>query len=119
MRELTRSLGLLSDETKLRILNVLNENECCVCEVEMALGITQSAASRGLVGLCNAGFIKTRKDGPWSLYSLDVEGMRPYQSQLVKIILSEMKNSAPEIKDRENLKDAQRISPRAAVLAKE
>jgi ArsR family transcriptional regulator, arsenate/arsenite/antimonite-responsive transcriptional repressor len=119
MRELTRSLGLLSDETKLRILNVLNENESCVCEVEMALGITQSAASRGLIGLCNAGFIKTRKDGPWSLYSIDQQGMRPFQRRLFVLIINEINEKQITLNDRNNLKEARRISPRALAGMKE
>lgn len=38
----------LADENRLRILNVLNQGELCVCEIETLLGITQSNASRHL-----------------------------------------------------------------------
>jgi len=117
MRALTKSLGLLSDETRLRILNVLVGGESCVCEVMKALGITQSTASRGLTALHDAGFLKLRKEGLWSLYSIDTEGMQPYQARLVEIIIDELKNNDTASKDRENLKQAQRTGPRATSAA--
>jgi len=33
MRDMVKALKALSDETKLRILNLLLERECCVCEI--------------------------------------------------------------------------------------
>jgi len=57
MRE-TKAFRVLSDETKMRVLNLLLERECCVCEVMQALEISQSKASRGLTTLHDAGFLK-------------------------------------------------------------
>jgi ArsR family transcriptional regulator len=74
MRETVKAFKVLSDETKLRILNLLLERECCVCEVMQALEISQSKASRGLTALYDAGFLKMRKNGLWSLYSIEREG---------------------------------------------
>ena len=71
MRDLVKACKALSDETRLRILNLLLERECCVCEVMQALNISQTRASRNLNTLYSAGFLKFRKDGLWSLYSLD------------------------------------------------
>jgi len=56
MGQLTRAAQALSDETRLRILNVLMVHECCVCEVMQALGISQTRASRNLKILDDAGF---------------------------------------------------------------
>lgn len=117
MGTLTKSLGLLSDETKLRILYILQENECCVCEVMNALVITQSAASRGLTALHDAGFLKLRKEGLWSLYSIDRAGMQPYQARLLEIVIDELKNKDNARKDRQNLKEVQRTGPRATSAA--
>ena len=78
MRELVKAFKALSDETRLRILNLLLERECCVCEVMQALNISQTRASRNLNALYDAGFLKLRKEGLWSLYSIDKEGMREY-----------------------------------------
>ncbi len=75
MRDLIRATKALSDETRLRILNLIMEQECCVCQVMQALEISQTRASRNLKVLYDAGFLKLRNEGLWSLYSLDVEGM--------------------------------------------
>ena len=80
MRDVIKAFKALSDETRLRILNLLMERECCVCEVMQALEISQTRASRNLSALYDAGFLKLRKDGLWSLYSIDEEGMTDYLS---------------------------------------
>ena len=73
MRDTVKAFKALSDETRLRILNILLERECCVCEVMQALDISQTRASRNLAALHNAGFLKLRKEGLWSLYSINKE----------------------------------------------
>ena len=47
MRDVVKTFKVLSDETRLRALNLVIEQECCVCEVIQALQISQSKASRG------------------------------------------------------------------------
>jgi ArsR family transcriptional regulator len=86
MRDTIKALKALSDETRLRILNILLERECCVCEVMQALDISQTRASRNLAALCDAGFLSQRKEGLWSLYSIDREGMQGYLSDMVQAV---------------------------------
>jgi len=114
MRDTVKAFKVLSDETKLRILNLLLERECCVCEVMQALVISQSKASRGLTALYDAGFLKMRKDGLWSLYSIDNEGIQVYQSQLVEAVKEALKNSKIADEDRERLSKAERVGPARA-----
>ena len=114
MRDTVKAFKVLSDETKLRILNLLLERECCVCEVMQALVISQSKASRGLTALYNAGFLKMRKDGLWSLYSIDNEGIQVYQSQLIEAVKEALKNSKIADEDRERLSKAERVGPARA-----
>jgi ArsR family transcriptional regulator len=114
MRETVKTYKVLSDETKLRMLNIISERECCVCEVMQALGISQSKASRGLTALYDAGFLKLRKDGLWSLYSLDSEGMKDYQLQLVESVKKALKHAPITNRDRERLKKAQRVGTRCS-----
>ena len=64
MRKLAKTFKALSDETRLRILNILLERECCVCEVMQVLDLTQSRTSRHLITLCDAGFLKVQASGP-------------------------------------------------------
>ena len=112
MREIVKAFKALSDETKLRVLNVLLERECCVCEVVQALGISQSKASRHLSALYDAGFLKLKKDGLWSLYSIDNEGMADYLSELIVAVRKSLQNNKTVALDKERLKKAQRVGAR-------
>jgi len=60
----------LADETRLRILKLLEVREMCVCEVMVALVLTQPTASHHLGILENAGLVKNRKEGKWVFYSI-------------------------------------------------
>jgi ArsR family transcriptional regulator, arsenate/arsenite/antimonite-responsive transcriptional repressor len=108
MREVVKTFKALSDETKLRILNVLMERECCVCEVMQALDISQSKASRNLSALYDAGFLKLRKDGLWSLYSIESENVPVYVTDLISSVNRAIGNSQIALADRERLKKARR-----------
>jgi ArsR family transcriptional regulator len=111
MRQTVKAFKVLSDETKLRMVNLLLERECCVCEVMQALEISQSKASRGLSALYDAGFLKLKRDGLWSLYSIDRKGISGYQSQLVEAVKDALKNSKIAEEDRERLRRAERVGP--------
>jgi ArsR family transcriptional regulator len=66
----SRFFKALADETRLRIVKLLGIREMCVCEVMVALGLTQPTASHHLGLLENAGLVKDRKEGKWVFYSL-------------------------------------------------
>jgi len=66
----SRFFRALADETRLRVLRMLEVREMCVCEVMFALGLTQPTASHHLGILESAGLVKDRKDGKWVFYSL-------------------------------------------------
>ena len=85
MQEFIKAVKALSDETRLRILKVLLERECCVCEVMQALDISQSRASRNLGILQNAGFLREKRDGLWIVYSVDWQTVNQHAASLVKL----------------------------------
>jgi len=109
MKTLLKTIKVLSDETRLRILNLIQERECCVCEVMQALEISQSKASRGLSALYDVGLLKMKKSGLWSLYSLDKEGIKDYQSLLVESVKKALEDNKITTQDRERLKKARRV----------
>ena len=61
----------LSDETRLRILKLLENGELCVCDIVAALDMVQPKVSFHLAALKEAGLIKDRKHGKWTHYRLD------------------------------------------------
>jgi ArsR family transcriptional regulator len=60
----------LSDRTRLRILNLLQGGELCVCHLVAVLDVPQPTASRHLAYLRKAGLVVARKEGLWMYYSL-------------------------------------------------
>lgn len=61
----------LADEIRLRILSLLQVREMCVCEIMIALDLTQPTASHHLGILENVELVKARKKGKWVFYSLN------------------------------------------------
>jgi ArsR family transcriptional regulator len=110
MKEITRAAHALSDETRLRILNLVMEHECCVCEVMQALGISQTRASRNLKILFDAGFLKLRNDGLFTLYSLDGAGGN-FHGDLVSAVKKGLEGNISVEKDVERLHKSKRIGP--------
>lgn len=65
----------LSDETRLGILELLRSGERCVCELQDDLDAAQSRLSFHLKVLREAGLVRDRKEGRWSYYSIDRDGL--------------------------------------------
>ncbi len=112
MQDLIKALKALSDETRLRILNVLLEKECCVCEVMQALDISQSRASRNLGILQESGFLKTRRDGQWMVYSVDWQTANKHATSLVKLLRDSSVDDEILACDKERQKKAVRVGCR-------
>jgi ArsR family transcriptional regulator len=113
MQELIKATKALADETRLRILNILLERECCVCEVMQALDISQSRASRNLGILQDAGFLTARRDGVWTVYSIDWQTANSQAASLAKLLRDSPIANELTAQDKERLKHAVRIGPTA------
>ncbi len=69
MERIARLYKALSEPARLRILALLmRHGELCVCDVEAALGATQSKTSRHMRYLAAAGLVQDRRDGVRVLY---------------------------------------------------
>jgi len=112
MKDLTRLFKALSDETRIRILKVLMVRECCVCEVMQALDISQPRASRNLSILEDAGFVRSRRDGLWIVYSTDEQQTNGYALPLMELLRSAAVSEDVILSDRERLSLAMRSGPR-------
>lgn len=60
----------LADKTRLRILNLIGQDEICVGHLVEVLGESQPKISRHLAYLRNAGLVSVRRDGKWMHYSI-------------------------------------------------
>jgi len=75
MKDLTGIFKALSDETRLRIVKLLDRGELCVCDIFTALDMSQPKVSFHLNVLKEAGLIRDRKQGRWIHYRLDDSDM--------------------------------------------
>jgi len=66
----SRLLKALANETRLKMLKLLSLREMCVCELTVALDLTQPTASHHLNILQTVGLVKDRKEGKWVFYSV-------------------------------------------------
>jgi ArsR family transcriptional regulator len=86
MNNLTQVFQSLEDETRLRILALLlEEQELCVCDLMAVLQLPQSTVSRHLSHLRNAGWLRDRRETVWIYYSI-VTAPGPLQQSLLPIL---------------------------------
>ena len=76
IEELSVLLKIVSDNSRLQILCILQNDEHCVCELMTETKLSQSLISHHLKGLKDANLVSDRKDGKWVHYSLTNEGER-------------------------------------------
>ena len=117
MRDAIKIFKVLSDQTRLRTLNLILERECCVCEVMQALDISQSKASRSLTALYDAGLLNLRKEGLWSLYSIDTGSLPAYQIKIITGIREDLADNPLCRLDKKRLESAERKFPGHVVRA--
>ena len=70
----TRIFKALSEEPRVRILNLLqNHDEMCISDIELILDYTQTKTSRHMSYLKNAGIVGYRKSDQWIFYYIQDE----------------------------------------------
>src|SRR5512139_1288021 len=102
MKEIMNILKALSEETRLRILKLLENGELCVCDIVSALDMVQPKVSFHLSVLKEAGFLKDRKQGRWTHYSIDDSDF--FRRFLLVSVLERIPNESMT-EERKRLKD--------------
>lgn len=65
-----RFFQALGDKTRLRLLNLMGDQEICVCYFVEILGQPQPKISRHLAYLRSAGIVEARREGKWMHYRM-------------------------------------------------
>lgn len=106
MKEITEIFKLLSDESRLRILMLLEKRELCVCQIMGVLNMSQPLISRNISLLAKAGFLSGRRDGKLMFYK--VKKNLTKENMLVLSILKELlKDDRVLLKDIKSLKECE------------
>lgn len=61
----------ISDQTRLKIVDLLSCGEMCACQLLDNFNITQPTLSYHMRILCDSGMVKGRRDGAWMYYSIN------------------------------------------------
>ncbi|MBT2679859.1 winged helix-turn-helix transcriptional regulator [Bacillus sp. ISL-35] len=98
-------LKLLGDKTRLTIMRILADQDCCVCEFVAIFEASQPAISQHIRKLKDAGLVKESRRGQWIFYSLN----RQYEHfEFVQLLLDALPSQEEKLLDLE--KQGKRIS---------
>lgn len=96
--------GLLSDETRLRCIMLLQrEKELCVCELSQTIGMIQPKISRHLALLRQSNLVLDERRGQWVYYRIKDE-LDPVFKVIINNIVQELRDFEPFRSDYVNLK---------------
>ncbi len=98
--DITSKFKLLSDENRLRILNLIMYEDLCTCEIETILELSQSNTSRHLNKIKSLSFIESYKDGNWVHYKIN---KNKTDDMLIEYLKQEFPKETIFNKDRERL----------------
>lgn len=77
----------LSDETRLKIIDMLSCGEMCACDILEKFSISQSTLSHHMKTLVESGLVNGVRDGAWMRYTLNKE-----RTDSVLLFLTEITN---------------------------
>lgn len=103
--ELNKVFRALADPTRLRLLNLMSEQEVCVCYFTQVIGAPQPKISRHLAYLRRAGIVAARREGKWMHYRLTIPG-DSYAASILKRTMDALTNDRQMQRDRERLNRA-------------
>lgn len=75
----------LSDETRLKIIDMLSCGELCACNILEQFSISQSTLSYHMKNLTDSGLVNAVRDGAWMRYTLNQEKLNDILDFLTEI----------------------------------
>jgi len=110
MRHLSSVLKALGDETRLRIVKMLQAHEMCVCQVTWALGMSQSTVSKHLAVLKQAGLVDDVGRGKWVFYRLSEQALNSYAPALLRLMRGWLDDDPQVLADAKKAKQVLKMS---------
>jgi ArsR family transcriptional regulator, arsenate/arsenite/antimonite-responsive transcriptional repressor len=99
--EIVEIFKALSDESRVRILNILKSKKMCACDIESILNLPQANISRHLSKLKSVGIINSEKKSQWVYFWISEECIEKYS--FIKKIFKKDFNEEILVKDREKM----------------
>lgn len=92
----------LADRTRLRLINLIGEDEICVCFFVEVIKTNQPKISRHLAYLRRAGIVEARREGKWMHYRV-VEPKDPHAARVFQEVRAWVSEDKEMQRDRERL----------------
>ncbi|MEE4311301.1 MAG: metalloregulator ArsR/SmtB family transcription factor [candidate division KSB1 bacterium] len=109
MDEVLKILKALSDKNRMRIVKMLQQRSCCVCELTSVLSIANSTVSSHLSILKEAGIIEDVKDGKWVDYYLNTRTNNAFINGMLPLLAFWLNNDEQVKADLQKLKTTNRL----------
>ena len=93
--DMAQMFKALSDENRIRIIEMLQAGEMCAANILDELDVTQPTLSHHMKTLCESGMVECRKSGKWMYYKISESGCGAIMKWLGEIAKAE--GAAPEI----------------------
>ena len=75
-------LKALSDDTRMKIFEILRGGKLCGCKILERLHITQPTLSHHMKVLCACGIVTAEKEWKWNHYSINCEKLHEWTAYL-------------------------------------
>lgn len=92
----------LADRTRLRLINLMGDDEVCVCYLVEVFGTNQPKISRHLAYLRRAGIVAARREGRWMHYRV-TEPTEPRAARVFQEVRAWISGEKEMQRDRERL----------------
>lgn len=88
----------LSNDNRLKIINLLDQNNLCACKILEKIELSQSTISHHMKILEDADLVTSKKDGKWRYYSINSQTFNE-----LKLFFSKLENTSNELTKIEEL----------------
>ncbi len=111
MLEIFETVGrAISDQTRIRILKMLQPGELCVCQITAILGLAPATVSKHLSLLKMAGLLSQRKRGRWVYYRWSTQSTNEYAPDVLSLMEGVLDDDPTIAEDRHRLDQVNRMS---------
>ena len=113
MNQLLTIFKLLSDETRLRIVILLSQQELCVCELSGILDLSQPKVSKNLSKLRDMNVVFARREEKYVFYALTCDNV--ILTNTVKTILDNLDDYPQLILDKNRIVDKEKYLSQCSI----
>lgn len=98
-------LSALADQTRARLLSLLERQELTVSELCIVLQLPQSTVSRHLKALAESGWVASRSEATSNLYRMTHDRLDPGAQRLWSLVREQLTSSAASVQDQNRLQE--------------